>query len=268
MQITPGIRGDASLSEGWKATLQEVRILVELEESIFAVSNGCDGHCQCRGEECVQPEGIQEVCVHQEEGRTFGGRRKAVCDSARNTEIGLQGAPRDHRVHGREAEGLLATVERKQNLMSGAPEEIGEKLLHEALVLDDRISAEEAELVEKSEEMKELMMECRTTKAEEWRVSDAAGVDVNWEAASEAQTSGSEIKYFGELEVGVNRKSSLGRRKASADTQEYESCQQNNMEVHKDIEELSGIPSAVSGSAGRREFFRVKWNAMIGEKSS
>ena len=50
-------------------------------------------------------------------------------------------------------------------------------------------------------------------------------------------------------------------RKESADTQEYESCQQNDMEVDKDegMEELSFIPSAVSVLAGWREPLRVKY---------
>ena len=41
-------------------------------------------------------------------------------------------------------------------------------------------------------------------------------------------------------------------RKESADTQVYESCQQNNMEVDwwEDKEELGFVPRAVSDSAG------------------
>ena len=44
---------------------------------------------------------------------------------------------------------LLTTMERTQKLMSEALEDVREKLLQEVLVLDDRISAEEAEPVEK-----------------------------------------------------------------------------------------------------------------------
>ena len=49
-------------------------------------------------------------------------------------------------------------------------------------------------------------------------------------------------------------------QKGSAVTQEYESCQQNDMEVDKDegMVELSFIPSAVSGSAAWREPLRAK----------
>ena len=45
--------------------------------------------------------------------------------------------------------GLLTTMDREQTLMTGAPEEIREKLLQEILVLDDRISAEGAEVFDK-----------------------------------------------------------------------------------------------------------------------
>ena len=69
-------------------------------------------------------------------------------------------------------------MERQQKLISGAPEEVREKLLQEVLVLED--SAEGAELFETSEEMNELMVE-RKTKAEESRVSDTAGPDVRCE---------------------------------------------------------------------------------------
>ena len=54
-------------------------------------------------------------------------------------------------------------------------------------------------------------------------------------------------------------------RKESADTQEYESCQQNDIEVvmHENKEELSFVPSAVSSSAGWHEpnFSCAKGNA-------
>ena len=63
-------------------------------------------------------------------------------------------------------------MEREQKLTSEASREVREKLLKEVLVLEDRISAEEAELLETSEEMKELMMERRNMKAEEWTDSD------------------------------------------------------------------------------------------------
>ena len=47
---------------------------------------------------------------------------------------------------------LLATVEQKQHLMSGAPEEIRRKVIQNVLVLDDKISEVEIELLETSED--------------------------------------------------------------------------------------------------------------------
>ena len=92
------------------------------------------------------------------------------------------------------------------------------------------------------EEMEEIMMERRSTKADEWRVSDAAGGGVTWKAASQAQSSRAGIVPFVESAVGVNREGSLGdqssvrtaetsqkkrkvTRKESAERQDYVSCQ-------------------------------------------
>ena len=123
---------------------------------------------------------------------------------------------------------LLATVERKQKMVSGALEEIRAKLSHEVLVLEDRISAEEEELFEKRE-------------AEGWNKSEVAGADVACEAVSGARSSEGGVRYLGELGVGVGQRVSLGNqssissgggsqkkrkeavRKESAETQEYES---------------------------------------------
>ena len=53
--------------------------------------------------------------------------------------------------------GLLATMARKQRLMSGASEEIRRKVFQDVLVLEDKISVE-IELLETSEEMRELVV--------------------------------------------------------------------------------------------------------------
>ena len=55
-------------------------------------------------------------------------------------------------------------------------------------------------------------------------------------------------------------------RKASADTQQYESCQQNDMEVGRDesLEELGFVPSVVGDSAWWHEPLRAKH--MCGKK--
>ena len=59
---------------------------------------------------------------------------------------------------------------------------IRDKLLQEVLV-----SAKELELFEKREDMEEILKGKRMAKTEVWRVSDVAGVGVNWKAASGAK---------------------------------------------------------------------------------
>ena len=83
--------------------------------------------------------------------RNFGGRRKAVCDSARKTGTVVQGTPRDGGVHAHEAETGSDPMERKHKLMSGFPREIRENLLEEVLVLEDMISAENLSCSRKGE---------------------------------------------------------------------------------------------------------------------
>ena len=61
-------------------------------------------------------------------------------------------------------------------------------------------------------------------------------------------------KCSGELGVGFGERDSQKKteavvRKESADTQEYQSCQQNDMDVDENMEELSSIPGAVSSAA-------------------
>ena len=84
-------------------------------------------------------------------------------------------------------EELLTTMERKQKLVSGVPEDLRERLFKEVRILDDRISAEEAELCEKRAEMVDFLKESRRTKAEERRASGAVRSDVAQRAASGAQ---------------------------------------------------------------------------------
>ena len=105
--------------------------------------------------------------------------------------------------------------------------------------MEDGIAAHEVELFE----TREIMEERRRTKADEWRVLDAAGGGVTWKAASQAQSSRAGIVPFVESAVGVNREVSLRDqssvrnaeasqtkrkaviRKESAERQEYVSCQ-------------------------------------------
>ena len=81
----------------------------------------------------------------------------------------------------------VATVERKQKLRSGAPEEIPRKVLQDVLVKEDRISAVETELLETGEQMRELTVEKRKTKAEGWRAPDTAPVGLDGKAVCGAQ---------------------------------------------------------------------------------
>ena len=73
---------------------------------------------------------------------------------------------------------LLAAMERKQTLRSGASDEILREVLHDVLVLDGKISEVEEKLIDASEEMRTLRVERRKMEVEERRVSDPAGVSV------------------------------------------------------------------------------------------
>ena len=75
---------------------------------VGGMSKRCDGYSQRPGQECVQPTGTQEVCVRHNEGRTFGGRRKTVCDHAGKNGAGFPGAPRCRRVHDGKRERLTS----------------------------------------------------------------------------------------------------------------------------------------------------------------
>ena len=73
---------------------------------------------------------------------------------------------------------LLAAMERKQTLRSGASDEILRKVLQDVLVLDGKISEVEEKLLDASEEMRTLRVETGKMEEEERRVSDPAGVSV------------------------------------------------------------------------------------------
>ena len=135
----------------------------------------------------------------------------------------------------------------------------------------------------------------------------AAGSDVGYEAASEAQISKAEVWSLGEPGVDVDWKGSLGDQSAmrnaggsqktkraavqkeSAETQEYEAHQQNEMEVDRDegMVELSFIPIGERfcwvthtinfcnncynlrlAEWNESEVTNATWKAMVGEKNS
>ena len=113
-------------------------------------------------------------------------------------------------------------------------------------------------------------MEWKRIEARETKETDVAGGGVSGKGAPGGQSSKAEI----DSGIGVNRKSSLEDqssmtsagglqkkrkavvRKEFADTQEYESRQQD---WNKSLEELAFVPSAVSDSAAWRDSFRVKY---------
>ena len=100
------------------------------------------------------------------------------------------------------------------------------------------------------------MKERRRTKADEWRVSDAAGGGVTWKAASGAQSSRAGIVPFVESAVGVNRQGWLGDqssvrnaeasqkkrkaviRKESAERQDYVSCHDMEVDDDESVEDM------------------------------
>ena len=84
--------------------------------------------------------------------------------------------------YGKWVKGHLATMERKQKLMIGEPEEFREKLFQE--VRSRTTGSWRRNL---SWSRKRVMKERKRTGPEEWRVSDDAGGAVTWKAASGAQ---------------------------------------------------------------------------------
>ena len=65
-----------------------------------------------------------------------------------------------------------------QKLMSEAPEDLRRKILQEMRDLDERISVEEIDLLEKKQAMMELLTERRSTEVEEWKDTVVAGSGV------------------------------------------------------------------------------------------
>ena len=164
--------------------------------------------------------------------------------------------------------GFLATSD-KQKLMSGAPEKNREKFCQEIKDLDDRISAEEVELLDKKKEMRELVQERRRTKVEGWRDTDAAEGEVAQKAAFRSQNSEAEVGYSNVPEAEVSwhggrpefcwqfisapQKKRVVAQNESGETQDYVSAppflkhRDQSLEEEDDVtlEELGFIASAV-----------------------
>ena len=110
---------------------------------------------------------------------------------------------------------LLAARKRKQQLMSGPPEET-QRIVHQTImVLDGEISEVGDDILEASEELKKLTVERRKAEVEGLRVSDTARVVVSRDAVSGAQSSEGEAglagqRCPGEHGVAVDQRASLG----------------------------------------------------------
>ena len=140
--------------------------LTKISEEMLAEVGELEAYLLCP---TVVTEKGAEGLFSSKQSKGIRCRHETVCDHASKNGTGLPVAPRDHRVHKHEAGDLLATMERKHTLTTGAPEELREKLFPKVRVLDDRILEEEHELFEKRVEMEEPLKERRRTKAEEWR---------------------------------------------------------------------------------------------------
>ena len=155
---------------------------------------------------------------------------------------------------------LMSTMEREQKLMGDVPE-FQETLCQEIGVLDDRISAEELDLLEKKQAMEEISW--RRGEVPKLRDTDVAEGRVTWMAAAGSRSSEAEGHLF-VSEVGVHQKDtedgqkSFGQVKApvqkrravirveSAERQDYVSAPPLTSGMGTDMEELSFVPSAVS----------------------
>ena len=86
-------------------------------------------------------------------------------------------------------------MERKQKLMGEVPEL--RDMCQELGVLDDRISAEEVELPEEKQAMKELLKERRNTKVAGWeRHCCLLGAGVTQEAAAGSRSGGWSLRVW------------------------------------------------------------------------
>ena len=105
--------------------------------------------------------------IHQEEGRTLGGRRKAVRGCAKNQERDYKELQDIIGYTNAKLSRLLAAMERMQKLRSEAPEEIQMSVLQDVMVLHYKISEVEEKQLQASEEMRTLRAKRRKVEVEE-----------------------------------------------------------------------------------------------------
>ena len=117
-----------------------------------------------------------------------------------------------HRVYERKEKRALETIERKQKLMSGAPEEVWKRVLQGVVALEDKISEVEVEL----QEAKERNEDARGGKKEGGNggagFSDTSRVGLEVRTVSGGQSSEGDGRCQGELGVGVDQMASNGDR--------------------------------------------------------
>ena len=178
-------------------------------------------------------------------------------------------------------QGGLATMEREEKSMSGGLED-----LRKINILDDTISAEEVELLEKRMEMEELLKERRRTKVEEWRASDVVRSDVAQKGVPELKAPRRRSVYLTVLRVDVDWMGHVGEtkfheqgqtfaekrnaviRKESGKTRDNVSCQDIEVGNAKSLDEmgfdLGAGSKASSGQAlVRQESQRKASSSMI-----
>ena len=79
---------------------------------------------------------------------------------------------------------LLAKMERKQNLMSKAPEDLRKKMFQEVRDLDEKISGEEIGLLEKNQILDKKQIQRRSAETDEGRDPVVAGSGVTRRAVA------------------------------------------------------------------------------------
>ena len=146
---------------------------------------------------------------------------------------------------------------------------------------------DEAELFEKTEDMDEFLKNMRRTRAEEWRMSEAARSDVTWKAASSAQapeqesvlltglglTSTVKTRWVTKVPFAALEPRRRGERKESAETQDYVSCQDTEVDNDKSLEGLvfgSAHDQPLQGTvmfAGRQKVANQKGPMQSGKTS-
>ena len=104
------------------------------------------------------------VCVITWGAEDFGGKCETVCGDTSSPGRAVPGAPASHRMREREAQKAYVH-DGTRTKVDGRSLGISRKLCGKIRILDDRISVEELELLEKKQTMKDLKMEKRNAQS-------------------------------------------------------------------------------------------------------